>query len=437
MIDILSVVILCFIMMIVSVLKGIFLAYPLLLGLFFFCLLSIKRGFNYKNIIAMLYEGGLKTIPVIKIFVLIGAITSLWIASGTVPALVYYGILYINKNLFLMFTFILCGVMSMLLGTSFGTVGTAGVALMVMGRIGLVNPYFIGGAILSGAYLGDRMSPLSSSANLVATITKTNLYYNIRNMIKTSIVPIFLTCFLYGIISYFYPLKNTNSIFLSELHKFFYIRPLVFIPAFILILLCLLKVDVKITMALSAVAAFIIAYFYQKYSFIKLINIGFFGYSDTRSKALTSILKGGGILSMLKVSILVFISSSYTGIIEKTGILKELIEFLKRSNHRKKPFLMTLIISIFSAAFGCTQVMAIILTDLIIKDVFNGEIIDKNKRALYLENSAVLVSPLVPWNIAVLVPLTTLKVGFLAIPFSFYLILVPLWYCIFLERNII
>ncbi|HAE42412.1 MAG TPA: sodium:proton antiporter, partial [Clostridiales bacterium] len=190
-----------FFILIYSIFNGIFLGIPLLLGLFIFIFISWKRGFSIKDIMIMSYIGGKKAFVVLKILVLIGALTAIWMSAGTVPGIVYYGIQFMNPDLFILYAFLISSVVSLLLGTSLGTASTVGLALIVLAKGGNVDTNITAGAIIAGAYFGDRCSPMSSSAHLVANITGTHLYTNIRNMFKSSILPFALSVILYALIS--------------------------------------------------------------------------------------------------------------------------------------------------------------------------------------------------------------------------------------------
>ena len=169
--DIIGGMIFTFCVLIFSVLKGIYVGIPLFLSFLTFALISWKRGFSLKDIYTMSYNGSKKSFVVLKIFLFIGAITSVWMAAGTVPGIVYYGIKFMNPKFFILYSFLICTLVSFLLGTALGTVSTAGLALIVMARSGNMNLNIAAGAIMAGAYFGDRCSPMSSSANLVANLT--------------------------------------------------------------------------------------------------------------------------------------------------------------------------------------------------------------------------------------------------------------------------
>lgn len=211
--------IICFILLVFSTFKGIFVGYALGISLLIFMGLSYMGGFSVKQVLNMAYKGGKKSFAVIQIFILIGAITSIWMASGTVPFIVYYGLKFLSPKSFILSAFLVCTLVSFLMGTSLGTVGTVGITLMVMARSGGANISLTAGAILSGAFFGDRCSPMSSSANLVANLTETELSNNIKNMVKTSIIPFTFSVIIYLLFSYMYPLREINSGVSSEILK--------------------------------------------------------------------------------------------------------------------------------------------------------------------------------------------------------------------------
>ena len=195
--DIIIGLLITFCILVFSILQGVFIGYPLLLGYVIFAYISYCRGFKLKEVARMSLNGGKKALIVIKIFGLIGAITGIWMASGTVPAIIYYGINYMSADFFILYTFLITCVVSFLLGTSLGTVSTVGIALILIARTGNVNLNIVAGAIMAGAYFGDRCSPMSSSASLVATLTNTKLYTNIYNMVLTSVMPFSISIIIY------------------------------------------------------------------------------------------------------------------------------------------------------------------------------------------------------------------------------------------------
>lgn len=424
--DIIVTFIICFVILIGSVLKGVYIGYPLILSLMLFIYTATRKGFPIKDVLKMAYKGGKKSLVVVKIFLIIGGITGVWMASGTVPSLVFYGMKFLKPQLFILFAFLISSFVSFLIGTSLGTVSTAGLALIVVARGGGVNEVITAGAIISGIYFGDRCSPMSSSASLVATLTETELYTNIKNMFKTAIVPFALAVIFYTFYSYKYPLNTIGSTIADEIVKVFNVGIIVLVPAFLILLLSLCRVNVKASMFISIITAIFISMIVQHNSFVSSLKYVFLGYVMENDSPLRTIMKGGGVISMLKASIAVFISSSFTGIFEGTEMLKSVENLINKAQNRHQLFLATVATSTITAAFGCSQTLSVILTHMLVRDAYEKNSISKYDLAIDLENTAIVISAFIPWNIALLVPLTTLNVSVSSELYASYLYFIPL-----------
>lgn len=425
--DIIIGMIITFFVLIFSIFKGIFVGFPLLLAFFIFACISLRRGFTLKNIIKMSIDGGKKSFIVLTIFVLIGSITGIWMASGTVPAIIYYGVTYMNPNYFILYAFIISCVVSFILGTSLGTVSTVGVALILMAKSGNVNINIAAGAIIAGSYFGDRCSPMSSSANLIANLTKTNLYTNIWNMFKTSIIPFILSIVIYFVISLNQPLNLIQNNIDIEITTIFKINWIILLPAITILVFSLFRINVKISMFISIMLASIIAIISQQNTPIEVLKFIFLGFRLDQASSLKNILKGGGIISMWKPALVVFVSCALAGIFSGTNMLKKIEDILMKAKTRYVLFIYTTITSIVTAAFGCNQSIAIVLTHHLMNKSYDEKNIDKYKLSIDLENTAVVLAALIPWNIAAFVPTMTMEVsstGFM--PYAFYLYLVPI-----------
>ena len=395
--------------------------YALIIGYMIFVIYGLIKGHNLIVLIKKSFEGVLTVKNILLVFILIGMITALWRASGTIAFIVYIGSKLISPSILILLTFLLCSILSVLIGTSLGTAATMGVICTSIGKAMGVNPYYIGGAVLSGIYFGDRCSPMSTSALLIAELTKTNLYTNIKLMIKTSIIPFIVTCLFYLLLGFKSTVSNI-SVDVTEIFKQNYnLNTIVIIPAILIILLSLLKINVKKTMLVSIVISFIIAMFIQRDSIVTLINYCIFGYHHTNEK-LNLMMKGGGILSMVNVSLIVGISSSYSGIFKETKMLVSLKKYLKDFSKKTSSYFVIFLSSIISGAIACNQSLGTILTNELC-----GELVEKQKMAIILENTVILLVGLIPWNIAMDVPLKTLDVGIMSGLFAFYLYFLPLW----------
>ena len=395
--------------------------YALIVGYIIFITYGFMKGHNLIVLIKKSFEGVLTVKNILLVFVLIGMITALWRASGTIAFIVYIGSKLISPSILILLTFLLCSILSVLIGTSLGTAATMGVICFSIGKAMGINPYYVGGAVLSGIYFGDRCSPMSTSALLIAELTKTNLYTNIKLMIKTSIIPFVMTCLFYLFLGFNSTVSNIN-VDVTEIFKQNYnLNIIVIIPAILIIILSILKINVKKTMLVSIIISFIIAMFIQRDSIVVLINYCIFGYHHPNEK-LNLMMKGGGILSMVNVSLIVGISSSYSGIFKETKMLVSLKGYLKEFSKKTSNYFVIFISAIISGAIACNQSLGTILTNELC-----GELVEKQKMAIILENTVILLVGLIPWNIAMGVPLKTIGVGFMSGFFAFYLYFLPLW----------
>lgn len=395
--------------------------YALVIGYIIFIIYGLIKRHNLIILIKKSFEGVLTVKNILLVFILIGMITALWRASGTIAFIVYMGSKLVSPSILILLTFLLCSILSVLIGTSLGTAATMGVICASIGKTMGVNPYYVGGAVLSGIYFGDRCSPMSTSALLIAELTKTNLYTNIKLMIKTSVIPFIVTCLFYLLLGFKSTVSNI-SVDVTEIFKQNYnLNIIVIIPAILIILLSLLKINVKKTMLVSIVISFIIAMFIQRDSIVTLINYCIFGYHHTNEK-LNLMMKGGGILSMVNVSLIVGISSSYSGIFKETKMLVSLKKHLKDFSKKTSSYFVIFLSSIISGAIACNQSLGTILTNELC-----GELVEKQKMAIILENTIVLLAGLIPWNIAMEVPLKAIDVGIMAGVYAFYLYFLPLW----------
>ncbi len=425
--DLLFFVIISFILLLINAIKGYFIVFPLLASMVILIAILLRRGFPLKSLIQMAVTGSQKSFSVIAILLLIGAVMAIWMAAGTVPILVYWGIKSIDPQYFIFWAFILTSVISVLLGTSFGAVSTIGIALTIAAKGSGVNPNIIAGAIVAGAYFGDRCSPMSSSANLIAAITRTEIYTNLKNMTVTGLLPLVVSSLLYLILSLANPVELSGNNLALELGTAFNLNSITFLPALTILILCVLRVEVKIAMAVSIIAGSAIGIFVQGYSPIEILQFAIAGFKLEDTSSLKDIVAGGGILSMAKVSVVVIVSTAFAGIFAGTRILEFVEVYLNKTRSRGDLFLGTTVISIFSAAFGCTQTIAIILTHQLVESKYRQQKLDDTQLAVDLENTAVVISPLIPWNIAGLVPATILSVNSDFIPYAFYLYLIPLF----------
>lgn len=402
------------------------LLYPLLLGLAAFSISAYFRGYSLPDLLAMMLKGSRQSLLVIRIFVLIGIITAVWRASGTIPFIVYHGIAYLSEQYFVLSAFILSSLMSFLLGTSFGTVGTMGVILMVLARSGQVDTNVAAGAIIAGAYFGDRCSPMSSSANLVAVLTRTRLYLNLANMLKSSVLPFLASCAGYAFFSLRHPLIGEDNPIVAAIPQAFDLNPVALAPALLILALAALRIDVKISMGLSSLAGMAIAVLIQQVSPAELLGYIANGYRLNQAGPLSEVMQGGGLLSMVQVSLIVLISSAYSGLFAGTGLLRDIERAYELISRKVGIYAGTVVTSFATAAFGCNQTLAVMLTHQLTQGAYEKKRLSRYRLALDLENTVIVISVLIPWNIAGAVPAAALSADSGFIPYALYLFFVPL-----------
>ncbi len=401
------------------------LLYPLLLGLAAFTILAYFRGHSLPALLVMMLKGSRQSLLVIRIFVLIGIITAVWRACGTIPFIVYYGIAYLSEQYFVLSAFILSSLMSFLLGTSFGTVGTMGVILMVLARSGQVDINVAAGAIIAGAYFGDRCSPMSSSANLVAVLTRTRLYLNLANMLKSSVLPFLAACAGYAYFSLRYPLIGEDNPIVAAIPQAFDLNPVALAPALLILALAALRIDVKVSMGLSSLAGMAIAVYVQQVSPAELLEYITTGYRLNQPGPLSDVMQGGGLLSMVQVSLIVLISSAYSGLFAGTGLLRDIERVYEFISRKVGTYAGTVITSFATVAFACNQTLAVMLTHQLTQGAYEKKRLSRYRLALDLENTVIVISALIPWNIAGAVPAAALSADSGFIPYALYLYFVP------------
>lgn len=431
--------ILSFSILIFGVLNNIYIGNSLLVSLLIFSIVSYRGGNKVDDILNSGWKGGKRAFVVLRIFLLIGLVTASWLSGGTIPSIVYYSMQIMNPKFFILFAFLTSCLVSYMLGTAFGTASTIGIVLIIMARGGDINLNLAGGAILSGCFFGDRVSPMSSSANLIANITGNDLYPMLNRFRKTTVIPFVFTSIIYLLFSLSNPLETVGNNILQDISNNFIINIVVLIPAIIMFGLSIFQINVRKSMVISVIAGSIISMFVQDMGIIDLLKSLVFGYKLGPNNPLVDILKGGGIFSMLKPAFVVFVSCAMAGVLEGMDLFDNLNKLFKNVNSRSKLLGATGIVSLLSSAFGGNQSIATVMTSQIMEKTYENLNKDKYELATDISNTTILFAPLIPWNIANLVPATNLNVSPVNIvPYSFYLYLPFILNYIYLlkrERN--
>lgn len=413
--------------MVLSLIMGISMVPALLLGLAAFLTVGKRKGFTLLSMLNMSIKSIKDSVVVIEVMLIIGLVTAVWRVSGTITVFVYYGMKLIVPPLFLLITFLLSCLLSYALGTSFGTAGTVGVIFMTLARSGGVDPVITAGVIMSGIYFGDRCSPVSSSANLVAGITETKVFDNVKLMFKTAMVPLLLTIAVYAVISFMNPIRWVDESVSEAFEEEFILSPWSFVPAAIMILLPLIKVEVTKAMGVSIAGGILVACMVQKVHLIDVLRICIIGY-EAPGEGLSSILSGGGLISMTEVAVILIISGSYSGIFSGTNMLEQLQNKISAACAKASRFTVMILMSIGTSAVFCNQTIATLMcADLMKKPYLSGGG-SLSELAIDMENSVILIACTIPWTIGCTIPLSFLNVGTEAIPYAFYMYAVPIYY---------
>ena len=397
--------------------------WALLLGLALFTLHGRKQGHSLQTMWGMAWSEGRKVLIVLRIFVFIGAITALWRSGGTIVFFIYYGVQAISPKLFVLVAFLLTALIAYALGTSFGVIGTAGIVLMALARSGGVSEAVAAGAILSGAYFGDRCSPASSSAALVAAETGTKLYDNLRNMLRTGALPVVLTVIVYAVLSVRHPITAVDESLLQALRDSAVISLWALLPAAVMLVLPLVKVPVLISIALSVAAAGLVSVFVQGMTVWDMLKTAVVGYYPTTGQ-LKDILSGGGIVSMAKPAALVFTTGLLAGLLDGIGVLNGAVGLVEKLARRWGRFAASAAVSLGAGMIFCNQSVVIVMGNQLLHRCYT----DPNEQAVDMENSGIVLSALIPWNIACSIPLVMLGVDQRAIPYAVLLYMIPLVY---------
>ena len=402
---------------------GLSVAWALLGGLGLFWALGRRQGFTHRQLWEMAWKKCQKSLIVVEIIFLIGIITGVWRVGGTIVFCIVKGVELVTPGLFLVVAFLLCVALSYVLGTSYGVSSTMGVILMALARSGGVDPTIAAGVILSGVYFGDRCSPASSAASLVAAVTDTDLYRNVRQMLRTGLLPTLLTLGAYGFLSWRNPLSRMDQGVLDALRGSFSLSWLALLPAAVMFLLPLCKVPIKWAMAGSIAVSAVLAVAVQGFTPRQVLLAAWEGYHPADT-ALNAVLGGGGVTSMMVSYIIVILTGLYSGILEGTGDLEPLQHKAETMAGRIGAFPAMIVVSALTAMVLCNQAVTSILSEQLLHRCYD----DREEMAMDIENSGILIAGLVPWSIACSIPLAMLGAGSSALFYALLLWLIPLCY---------
>lgn len=365
----------------------VFLDLPIQLALFvswfIAMLLGIRLGYSYKDLQNAIVHGISNGLEAVLILVSVGALIGTWIAGGVVPTLIYYGLEFIHPSIFLLATLIICSIMSVATGTSWGTVGTAGIAMIAIGEgLGIPLP-LVAGAILSGAYFGDKLSPLSDSTVLASSLSKVDVLAHVRAMLYLSIPAYVITAILFTVVGFMYGGKNIDldkvEFLKSSLQNTFDIHIWMLIPAVLVIVLLAMKKPSMPVIVIGALLGAIWAVVFQGMDIAHAIATAYNGFSiKTDVEFLNGLLNRGGIVGMLDSLVVIIFGLGFGGLLEKLGVLKVIVStFEKKLTSAGNVTLSTLIVAFLANIFGCAMYVSLILTPKIMEDSYDRLHLDR------------------------------------------------------------
>lgn len=405
---------------------------PLLIGTITAVVVAKGLGHRFSEVQEMMVCGVSSILPVIFIFILVGALMGVWMAAGTVPAMVYYGLRIITPTTYLPLTFVLCAAVSMSIGTAFGTTSTVGIAMLGIGQaLGLPLPLVVG-AIVSGVYFGDRLSPLGSALNLAAAVSETELYDLMQHLFATTIMPfvVSLGAYIYlgGRVQGTLPVDQTSR-FLTGLSASFQLSPWLLLPPALVILLAAFRVPAIPSLTAGATLGAIIARVCQNASWASIFTVMHTGFqSNSADPMLQQLLSRGGISSMMDVVSLLIIALAFSGVLEGTGMLDALLGGIL-TKLRTIPQLITgtVVVGTLVAMVAANQSLPIIVMGRSFIGRYKELKLHPKNLGRALLDSAGILCPLIPWNISGLFMSSMLGVPVTSYaPFAFFCWLMPI-----------
>lgn len=387
----------------------------------------------------------------IVILLLIGAVAGSWMISGVVPTLIYYGMKVIFPEIFLFATCIISAVIAVMTGSSWTTIATIGVALVGIGTAQGYEPGWIAGAIISGAYFGDKVSPLSDTTVLASSSAGTPLFTHIRFMMVTTVPSFVIALVVFLVVSLMHgdAAAAHAADFSNDLKHTFNISPWLLLVPVITALLIVRKVSAIATLFIASVVAGVFALIFQPHilgaiaagvqpdmssglSFIdgfKGLFITYYGSTaiETGNEALNSLVATRGMTGMLNTIFLIIAASTFGGALVGSGMLQSLtsalVKFVKR---RVTMVASTVGTGIFANMITGDQYLSILLTSSLYKKLYQERGYDSKLLSRSVEDSATVVSVLIPWNSCGMTQATVLKVATLEyIPYCIFNLLSP------------
>lgn len=367
-----------------------------------------RVGLTWQDLEKGIAERLNTAMPAIFIILAVGIIVGSWMFSGTVPALIYYGLDLLNPSYFLISAFFISAITSVATGTAWGSASTAGIALISIGNQLGITPGMAAGSIIAGAVFGDKMSPLSDTTNLAALVTKVNIFKHIHSMMWTTIPASVIGIIVWFIVGFqFNGHSNDKQIksLLTELAQIYQINIWVWLPLIVIIICLVLKISTVPAMLISSLSAIRVGTFNHHFKMVDGFKATFSGFNESMihqshvSSSVKSLLEQGGMMSMTQILVTIFCGYAFAGIVEKAGCLDVLLDTVSKSIHSVGSLVCMTVICCLGLVFAAgVASIVIIMVGVLMKELFEKYHVSRTILSRTLEDSSTMVLPLIPWG---------------------------------------
>ena len=386
------------------------------------------------------------------ILLLIGALSGTWLLSGVVPAMIYYGLQFLNPTYFLVATVLICAIVSLATGSSWSTTATVGIALIGIGKAMGMHEGMVAGAIISGAYFGDKMSPLSDTTNLAPAMAGADLFTHIRYMALTTVPSISIALLLFGILGFTTESNELNSTeietVLMAIESHFYITPWLFLVPLFVVFLIIKKVDALVALLGGVLLAALFAIVFQGDLIAQLgsFDSAFISSYEvimqsmaldlsipSDNETLSSLLSSGGMFGMLGTVWLILSAMVFGGTMEATGFLKLITQAIAHLAKGTASLVLTTAATCgFVNVTASDQYLALVVPGRMFKDLYRKRGLAPENLSRTLEDSGTVTSVLIPWNTCGAYQSGVLGVATgTYLPFAFFNLISPLMTLVF------
>jgi len=377
---------------------------PLIVGTSVAALVAWRSGYTWGEIEEAMYKGIRLALPAIIIIILVGLTIGAWIGGGIVATMIYYGLQIITPSLFLVSITVICAVVSLAIGSSWSTMGTIGVAGMGIGlSMGIPAP-MIAGAIISGSYFGDKMSPLSDTTNLASGLTDTDLFVHIRHMLYTTVPGLIIALAVYWYLGKDFGKSGIDTADISQtikvLKESFVISPFLLIVPLVVIVLVAKKVPAIPALIVGITLGFASQVFIQGGSIsdaVAALQSGFV--IETGNEMVDNLFNRGGLDSMMYTVSMTIVAMTFGGILEQTGMLQAIVNKILKLAKSGRSVVASTVVSCFATNATCSeQYISIVIPSRMYAKVYREKGLHSKNLSRALEDGGTLTSVFIPWN---------------------------------------